>query len=119
VVNDDDRYSDSFERSAGGMDYDDPVRERAASFGSTLASGGPEALFQEVEKLLPESWRENINHYPLTALAVGLGVGLFLGMKKGEQILAAGTSLIAAAATANLNQFISQRSGAPSESHEE
>jgi hypothetical protein len=118
VVNDD-RYSDPFERSAGGMDYDDPVRERAASFGSTLASGGPEALFQEVEKLLPESWRENISRYPLTALAVGLGVGLFLGMKKGEQILAAGTSLIAAAATANLNQFISQRSGAPSGSDEE
>lgn len=115
----DDRYADPHERAAGGMDYDDPMRERAASFGSTLASGGPEALLEEIERLLPQSWREQITRYPLAALAVGIGVGMFLGMKKGEQILAAGSSLIAAAATANLNQFISQRSGAARNEEEE
>lgn len=113
-----DRGSDPYERSAGGMDYDDPIRERASTFGSTLASGGPEAFFDEVEKLLPEKWREHITHYPLTAIALGVGIGVFLGMKKGDQIIAAGSAAVAAAATANLNQFISHR-GDSAQSDEE
>lgn len=105
------RDSDPYERSAGGMDYDDPVSERASSFGSTLATGGPEALFQEVEKMLPDKWREQIVHFPITAIALGVGIGVLLGLKKGTQIIAAGTSLVAAAATANMNQFMTRRGG--------
>lgn len=108
----DDRYSDRYERAAGGMDYDEPMSDRAASIGSKLASGGPEALFEEIENLLPDSWKKHITAYPLTALAVGVGLGLFLGMKKGEQIVAAGSSMIAAAAAANLNKIMANRQGA-------
>lgn len=111
----DDRYSDEYERAAGGMEYDEPIRERAASFGSTLASGGPQALFDEIEKLLPASWREHIVRYPITAVAIGVAAGIFLGMKKGDEIIAAGSSLIAAAATANLNQVFASRGGASAE----
>lgn len=110
-----DRYSDPHERAAGGLDFDDPVRERASSFGSTLASGGPEALAQEIEKLIPESWRQHISQYPITAVLLGVGIGVFLGMKKGDQIIAAGSSLVAAAATANLNQFMARREEEKSE----
>lgn len=108
------RGSDQHDRAAGGMDFDEPFRERAAEFGSTLVSSGPDALFEQVEELLPESWRAHIQAFPLAAVAVGVGVGVFLGMKKGEELLAAGSSLIAAAATANLNQFLQQRAGAGS-----
>lgn len=102
------------------MDYDDPMREHASSFGSTLATGGPEALFQEIEQLLPDKWREQIVHFPLTAIAIGVGVGVLLGLKKGTEIIAAGTSLIAAAATANMNQVMSRRGGAaPTDDSEE
>jgi hypothetical protein len=108
----DDRHSDRYERAAGGMDYDEPIHERAASIGSKLANGGPEALFEEIENLLPESWRQHITAYPITALAIGVGLGLFLGMKKGEQIVAAGSSMVAAAAAANLNKIMANRQGA-------
>lgn len=103
-----DRYSDPQERSAGGLDFDDDIRERASSFGSQLASEGPEALLEQVEELLPESWREQIRLHPLAAIALGVGIGVFLGMKKGDEVLAAGSSLIAAAATANLNSVLSK-----------
>jgi hypothetical protein len=108
----DDRYSDRYERAAGGMDYDEPMHERASSIGSKLVSGGPEALFEEIENLLPDSWKQHITTYPITALAVGLGLGLFLGLKKGEQIVAAGSSMVAAAAAANLNKIMANRHGA-------
>lgn len=87
------------------MDFDDDIRERATQFGSRLAEG-PEALLQQVEEMLPESWREQIRTYPLAAVAIGVGVGIFLGLKKGDEIIAAGSSLIAAAATANLTSVL-------------
>ena len=49
---------ENHERAAAGMDYDFPLREKASKLGSTLAESGPDALFQEIENLLPESWRE-------------------------------------------------------------
>ena len=47
--------NDDFERSAAGMDYEDPIREHAASLGAKIADGGPEAIFEEIENLLPSS----------------------------------------------------------------
>ncbi|HVR41853.1 MAG TPA: hypothetical protein VMS56_00260 [Thermoanaerobaculia bacterium] len=105
------RDTDPYEEAAGGMDYDDDIRDRASDFGSRLASEGPEALLEQVEQLLPESWREQIRVHPLAALAIGVGVGMFLGLKKGDEVLAAGASLIAAAATANLNTVLSGLGG--------
>jgi hypothetical protein len=107
----DDRYSDPHERSAGGLDFDDDLRGRASAFGSQFVTGGPGALLDQVEELLPEAWREQIRHFPLAAIVVGVGVGLFLGMKKGDEVIAAGSSLIAAAATANLNAVLAQQRG--------
>lgn len=101
-----DRYS--HEQAAGGMDFDGDIRERVSDFGSRLATEGPEALLEQIEELLPESWREQVRLHPVAAVALGVGIGLFLGMKKGDQVIAAGSSLIAAAATANLNSALSR-----------
>ena len=97
---------DNHERSAAGMDYDSPIREKASQLGSALAEGGPEALFNELENLLPESWREQIAAFPLAAVVLGVGVGVWLGMKKGDEIIAAGTSMVTAAAMSNISSVM-------------
>jgi hypothetical protein len=91
------------ERAAAGLDFDNPIREKAASLGQTVAENGPEVLLEEIEKLLPESWREQITTFPLAAMILGVGVGVFLGMKKGDEIIAAGSSMLSAAAIANVS----------------
>jgi hypothetical protein len=93
---------DNHERSAAGMDFDSPLREKAAQLGSKIAENGPEALFDEIENLLPESWREQIAAFPLTAVLISVGVGVWLGMKKGDEVIAAATSMITAAAMQNV-----------------
>jgi hypothetical protein len=99
------KQKDDFERSAAGMDYEDPIRERAASIGAAIAENGPEAIFEEIENLLPEQWREQIKTFPLAAVVLGVGVGIFLGMKKGDQVIAAGTALVTSAAMSNVNEI--------------
>ena len=98
--------SDDFERSAAGMDYEDPIRERAASIGASIAENGPEAIFEEIENLLPEQWREQIKTFPIAALLLGFGVGIFLGIKKGDEIISAGTALVTSAAMSNVNDIL-------------
>lgn len=93
---------DDHERSAAGMDFDSPLREKAAQLGSKIAENGPGALFDEIENLLPESWREQIAAFPLTAVLISVGVGFWLGMKKGDEVIAAATSMITAAAMQNV-----------------
>jgi hypothetical protein len=102
---------DDHERAAAGMDYDFPIREKATRLGSTLAEGGPEALFDELENLLPESWRGHIATFPITAVVLGLGVGIFLGMKKGNEIIAAGMSMATGAAMANVSRAMERFGG--------
>jgi hypothetical protein len=97
---------DDHERSAAGMDYDSPIREKASKLGSALAEDGPEALFQEIENLLPESWREHIRSFPIAAVVIGAGIGVWLGMRKGDEIIAAGTSMITAAAMQNVTNVM-------------
>lgn len=104
-----DRYADEYERAAGGLDYDDVMRDRASKIGANLFERGPGALLDEVEELLPEAWREQIRTFPIGAIVVGAAVGFFLGYRKGHEILAAGSSLLAAAAAANVNQFVNSR----------
>src|SRR5947209_6754863 len=98
--------NDDFERSAAGMDYEDPIRERAASIGAAMAENGPEALFEEIENLLPEQWREQIRTFPIAAVLLGVGVGIFLGMKKGDEIISAGTAMVTSAAMSNVNDIL-------------
>jgi hypothetical protein len=95
-------HNEDHERSAAGMDYDFPLREKASQLGNALAQDGPDALFEEIENLLPESWREHVSNFPITAVLVGVGVGLWLGMRKGDEVIAAGTSMLTAAAMQNV-----------------
>lgn len=67
---------------------------------------GPGALLDEVENLLPEEWREQIRTFPITAVAIGLGIGIWLGMKKSDEVIAAGTTLLSSAAMANVTQVM-------------
>jgi hypothetical protein len=102
---------DDHERSAAGMDYDFPIREKASQLGNALAESGPEALFEEIENLLPESWREHIRSFPITAVVIGAGIGVWLGMKKGDEVIAAGTSMITAAAMQNVASVMHSATG--------
>ncbi len=100
------RNRNDHERSAAGLDFDSPIKERAASLGAAMAEGGPQALFDELENLLPEEWREHIRTFPIVAIALGVGVGVYLGMKKSEELIAAGSTLISAAAMANIGKIM-------------
>jgi hypothetical protein len=94
------------------MDYeDDPIRNGAASLGAKMAENGPEAILDEIENLLPETWREQIQAFPIAAVALGLGVGIWLGMKKSDEVIAAGSSLVSAAAMANVSQVMDRVKG--------
>ena len=100
------------ERSAAGMDYeDDPLRNGAASLGAKIAEEGPEALLDEIENLLPETWRDQIQTFPIAAVALGLGVGIWLGLKKSDEVIAAGTALVSSAAMANVSQVMDKVKG--------
>ena len=106
------RNSDEHERAAAGLDYDEQssMRDGAAKWGAKMVEE-PEALLDEIENLLPETWREQIRAFPLAAVAIGLGVGVFLGMKKSDEIIAAGGSLISAAAMANVSEVMDRMKG--------
>jgi hypothetical protein len=107
------RSPDQFERSAAGLDYDnDPIREKASALGASMAQNGPEALLDELESLLPEAWRDHISTFPLTAVVVGIGVGVWLGMKKSDEIISAGTALVSSAAMANVSSVMDKARGA-------
>jgi hypothetical protein len=103
--------TDDFERSAAGMDYEEPLHERAASIGASFAEKGPEAIFEEIENLLPEQWREQIKNFPIAAVVLGFGIGIFLGMKKGDELIAAGTAFVTSAAMSNVNDIFSRAGG--------
>jgi hypothetical protein len=105
-------FPDDHERAAAGMDFEeDPLRNGAASLGAKMAENGPEAILDEIENLLPEAWREQIEKFPIAAVAIGLGVGIWLGMKKSDEIIAAGSSLVSAAAMANVSQVMDKVKG--------
>jgi hypothetical protein len=101
------RSNDDHERSAAGLDFDEgAIRDNAASLGAKMIEEGPEVLFDELENLLPEAWRDQIRTFPIAAVVLGLGVGVWLGMKKSDEVLAAGTSMVSAAAMANVSQVM-------------
>jgi hypothetical protein len=105
--------SNDYEKSAAGQDFDDfdGIRDNAAALGAKMVENGPEALLDSIENLLPEEWREQIQAFPIAALALGIGVGVWLGMKKSDEIIAAGTSLVSAAAMANVSQVMDRVKG--------
>jgi hypothetical protein len=106
------RNSDEHERSAAGLDFDaGEIRDKAEALGAKMVQEGPEALLDEIENLLPEAWRDQISAFPIAAVALGVGVGIWLGMKKSDEIIAAGTSLVSAAAMANVSQVMDKVKG--------
>ena len=105
------RDPDQYERSAAGLDFDDgTIRDKAEELGAKMMEG-PEALLDEIENLLPEAWRDQIRTYPVVAMALGLGIGIWLGMKKSDEIIAAGSSLVSAAAMANVSAVMDKVKG--------
>jgi hypothetical protein len=99
------------ERSAAGLDFDEgTIRDKAEELGAKMLEG-PEALLDEIENLLPEAWREQIRTYPVVAMALGLGIGIWLGMKKSDEIISAGSSLVSAAAMANVSAVMDKVKG--------
>ena len=105
------RKNNDYERSAAGMDFEEPLRDRAASIGQSIAENGPEALLDELENLLPEEWRDQVRSFPIAAMLLGFGVGIFLGMKKSDEIIAAGTSLVSSAAMSNVSSILGGAAG--------
>lgn len=106
------RFPDEHERDAAGLGFDEnSIREHAAEWGAKIMEHGPEALFEEVEELLPEAWRDHIRTSPVAAVALGFGVGVFLGMKKSAEVIAAGSSIVSAAAMANVSQVMDKVKG--------
>ena len=106
------RKSDEHERSAAGLDFDTgEIRDKAEALGAKMVQEGPEVLLDEIENLLPEAWRDQIRAFPVAAMALGIGVGIWLGMKKSDEIIAAGTSLVSAAAMANVSQVMDKVKG--------
>lgn len=97
-----------YEDSAAGMDYDDESSAPKRDFGAALLEGGPDALLEQLEEMVPESWREQIARYPMAALTLGFGVGLYLGMKRGSEVVSAGSAMLSAAATANMGRIMSE-----------
>lgn len=106
------RFPDEHERAAAGLDFDaGALIDNAAEWGTRMIENGPEDLLDEIEQLLPEAWRDQIRTFPIAAVALGFGVGIFLGMKKSHEVIAAGTSLVSAAAMANVNQVMDKVKG--------
>jgi hypothetical protein len=106
------RSRDEHERSAAGLDYDElaGLRENAANIGQKMVEA-PDQILDEIENLLPEEWRDQIRNFPIAAVALGIGIGVWLGMKKSDEIIAAGTSLVSAAAMANVSQVMDKVKG--------
>jgi hypothetical protein len=67
---------------------------------------GVAMLFEKIEQMVPPVVREHVARRPLTFVLIGVGVGLFLGAKKGDELLSAGAALVTAAVTANLNAML-------------
>lgn len=107
------RSPEEHERSAAGLDYDEHagIRDGAAALGAKIVEGGPEAILDEIENLLPEEVRDQIRAFPLAAVVLGVGVGVWLGLKKSDEIIAAGTSLVSAAAMANVSHVMDKVKG--------
>jgi hypothetical protein len=89
-------------------DFTDPIRERAAGLGTALIDGGPEALMEEIENLIPDPVREQVQTFPILAVLAGVGVGVWLGMTKSDEIIATGKTILTSTALAHLSEAMDQ-----------
>jgi hypothetical protein len=65
--------------------------------------GGLELLLDQIEELVPPVVRTQVSRHPFTFVLLGLGVGIFLGAKKGDELLSTGASMLTAAVAANFH----------------
>jgi len=93
----------------------DQLNEKAQELGERFAEG-PEALLQEVEDMIPPPVRDKIVEFPLTAMALGIGIGIFLGYKKGDELLSAGAAMVSTAVAANMNSVLGSVGSEPGDS---
>ena len=85
--------------SFGNFDF----RDRAQALGKAVAEHGPGVIFDEVETLLPENVRDIIRTFPMLAVIAGVGVGVWLGANKSEEVISGGTALVSAAVMASVS----------------
>lgn len=85
----------------------------------TFSEGGPQAVLDEIEAMIPEAWQRHIAEWPLTSMAIGAGAGVFLGMKKGDEVIGALSTMVTAAATAHLTQIFGGGSSAADDVNED
>jgi hypothetical protein len=67
---------------------------------------GVAMILEQIEQMVPHVVREHVARRPFTFVLIGVGVGLFLGAKKGDELLSAGAAMVTAALTANLNAML-------------
>lgn len=67
------------------------------------ADDGVALILEQIEQMVPPFVREHVARRPFTFVLIGVGVGLYLGAKKGDELLSAGAAMVTAALTANLN----------------
>jgi hypothetical protein len=79
----------------------EPQEEQAGELSEGLA-----VFLEQIEQIVPPIVRENVARRPFTFILIGVGVGLFLGAKKGDELLSAGAAMVTAAVTANLNAML-------------
>lgn len=97
------------------LDFDFDLRERAQMLGQAVAEHGPKALLDEVEMLLPDNVREGVRTFPMLAVAAGVGVGVWLGMRKSDDVIAAATTLVTAAVMSNVSGVMERAGGGSTE----
>lgn len=76
----------------------------------TFSQGGPKAVLDEVEAMVPESWRQHISDWPIVSVAIGVAAGVFLGIRKGDEVISAASTMATAAASAHLSQVLGDNS---------
>ena len=87
-------------------DYSDEVRAHGEHLGERFATGGPRAILEELENLVPQSWRDQVAEHPIVAMLAGTVAGIFLGARVGDEMLAAGSALVSAAAAAHVRHLV-------------
>lgn len=63
-------------------------------------------ILEQIEEMVPPVVRTQVAKHPLTFVLLGLGVGLFLGAKKGDELLSAGATMLTSAVAANFHSML-------------
>src|SRR5438093_1502641 len=107
---------DESTRKGSGTDSADEGEgrfNRAKEYVGDKYASASDAMKNQYNRL-PESSGGPLSPYPIGALLLGFGAGVWLGMKKGDEVIAAGTSMVTATAMSNVSAAM-ERFGGSSE----